>query len=454
MLAADKTNEAANEILLDKMLYLIAQIHRISLRVFFEDEDGVEMTHLHSKWLKKNLGRAGKVTYAKVIEYLLLLDLIEVDDSYKISNYSKSYGIKNRNKLFHVYQVELNHWQPKERKDSMEHTNDGKIILKTIEENISKISVDRAYVELVNINEVNRFRIMNSLYFLYTCTRCASVPAPGSRINLVSVSDDEYGRVHHNLTGIGRKYRPALTIDGEDIYSTDLSASQMYFGIKGLKGYAKMKANSGNWDKVCEKFPDVLKYIEAVLNGEFYNVINEHLGFTHEELKANKVKTLMPIFSKKDPKRKTKYLKALEAKFPTFLKFINTKKKNDYADASRYLQREESSLMIRRVCGRLTELGIWFVPVHDCILSKKGDIALVKQIIEEEGAAYNGYKPHIKTSNWTGAKEKLTVPITKEERADFLLKNTIAYKEHKASEARNRVVNEIIRKRKQKAKSA
>ena len=450
-LKANKNKEATNEILLDKMLFLISEIHRLSLKYFFENEDGIELTHLMSKYLKDNLGRSGGVTYRQVVDYLIFTNIIEVDDSFKTGNYSKSYGLVNRNKLFHVYQVELKHWQPKPRKGSLESTQEGLGVLEAINANIGKILVDMDYVELVNMQEVNRYAILSILYNISSSPKRSNPSKIENKsIKRIYVKTDEYGRVHHNITGVGRTYRPAFTIEGEEIYSVDLSASQMYFSIKGLTGYAKMKANSKDLELAYNKFPDVPKFIESVLSGEFYLAINEYLGFTEEELKANKIKTLMPIFSKKDPKRKTKYLKALETVFPTFLAYINTKKKNDYADAAKYLQSQESMIMIEGVCSKLIELGVWFVPVHDCILCKKGDIDIVKEIIEDTCIKYNGCKPHSKTSNWTGEKQKLKHLRTPEEQASFLLKNIIAYKDHQKQEATNRIVNNIKNKAKRK----
>jgi hypothetical protein len=449
LIKLNQPQKAANEILLDKMLYLTSEIHRVSISKFFENEDGVEMTHLHSKYLKGNLGRAGKVTYKDVVDTLLLVDAIEMDGSYRMGNYSMSYGIKNRNKLLNVYRCELKFWQPKTRKGSLASSDKGSNLLETIVANINKVEVDREYVQLINMHEVNLHSILSIHYNINTSEN------PTTKFGLrrkdimdVRISEDDYGRIHHNLTGVGRKYRPAFTIDGEDIFSTDLSASQMYFSIKGLKSYAKQKANSSDWNAVCKKLPDVPRFINAVLSGEFYSSINKYLNFTEEEMKANKVKTLMPLFSKKDPKRRTKYHKALEEVFPTFLSYINTKKKKDYADAARFLQAEESAFMIENVCARLAELGIWFVPIHDCILSKEGDIPLILAIIEEEGIAYNGFKPNMKSPNWTGSKADLPRTRTQEERAEFLKRNTQDYRERQKREATNRVVNEIKRNRK------
>jgi hypothetical protein len=449
LIKLNQPQKAENEILLDKMLYLISEIHRVSISNYFKNEDGVEMTNLHSKYLKSNLGRAGKVTYKDVVDTLLLVDAIEMDDSYRIGNYSMSYGIKNRNKLLHVYKCELKFWQPKPRKGSLASSDKGSSLLETILTNINKVEVDRDYIQLVTMHEVNLHSILNIHYHI----NASDNPTTNfglSRKDIMDarITEDDYGRIHHNLTGVGRKYRPAFKIDGWDIFSTDLSASQMYFSIKGLKSYAKQKANSNDWNAVCKKLPDVPKFINAVLSGDFYSSINKYLNFTEEEMKANKVKTLMPLFSKKDPKRKTKYYKALEEVFPTFLSYINTKKKKDYADAARFLQAEESAFMIEKVCARLAELGIWFVPIHDCILSKERDMPLVRAIIEEEGVAYNGFKPNMKYINWTGSKADLPRTRTPDERAEFLKRNTLDYRERQKREATHRVVNEIKRKRK------
>jgi hypothetical protein len=449
LIKAKQPEKAANEILLDKMLYLVSEIHRVSISNYFKNEDGVEMTHLHSKYLKGNLARAGKVTYKDVVDTLLLVDAIEIDDSYQMGNHSMSYGIKNRNKLLHVYKCELKFWQPKPRKGSLASSDKGSSFLETIVGNINKVEVDRDYLQLVNMHEVNLHSILSIHYHINTSdTPTTNFGLSRNDIMDVRITEDDYGRIHHNLTGAGRKYRPAFNIDGGDIFSTDLSASQMYFSIKELKSHAKMKASSSDWDVVCEKLPDVPRFINAVLSGEFYSSINEYLNYTKEELKANKVKILMPLFSKKDPKRKTKYYKALEEVFPTFLSYINTKKKKDYANAARFLQTEESTFMIKKVCARLAELGIWFVPIHDCILSREIDMPLVHSIIEEEGLTYNGHKPHMKSTNWTGTKADLPRARTPEERADFLIKNTLDYRERQKREATNRVVNEIKRNRK------
>jgi hypothetical protein len=75
---------------------------------------------------------------------------------------------------------------------------------------------------------------------------------------------------------------------------------------------------------------------------------------------------------------------------------------------------------------------------------------LVRAIIEEEGVAYNGFKPNMKSSNWTGSKADLPRNRISEERSEFLKRNTLDQRDRQKREATNRVVNEIKKKMKVK----
>jgi molybdopterin/thiamine biosynthesis adenylyltransferase len=190
-------------------------------------------------------------------------------------------------------------------------------------------------------------------------------------------------------------------------------------------------------------------FIDAVLMGEFYTSINQHLQFSAEDLKVNKVQTLMPIFSQKDPKRKTKFYKALEAIFPTFLNFVNSKKKDNHADAAKFLQKEESSIMIEKVSARLMSEDFWFLPVHDCILTTISNVERVKAIINEECQLYNGFNPHMKVSDWTGAKLELPLVRSPQEDKSFRTKNILDF----TVEEKRRIRDQQLRHFKNKAKA-
>ncbi len=419
LIKADKLEYASNEILLDKMLFMAAEIHRVSLNNYFLNEDGIELTHLYSKYIKENLKRSGGVTYKEVLDCLFIVDAIDGNSSYFPANYSKSYGLKYRGKKFTEHAIELKYWQPSPRKLPFKKTDEVSNLIEAIKSNISKVQIDKTYLKKVIANETSLLKI---LYYGYSMNALMAKKVGG-----IYAKADDFGRIHHNITNISKTLRPALTVGGESIYSVDLSASQLFFSIKGVVGYAKQKKNTSDWKVIEQKLPDVQKFIDAVLNGKFYTSINQHLQFSAEDLKVNKVKTLMPIFSQKDPKRKTKYYKALETIFPTFLNFVNSKKKENHADAAKFLQTEESSVMIGKVCSRLMSEGFWFLPVHDCILTTINNVDRVKAIIIEECQIYNGFNPHMKVSDWTGAKLELPLFRTPEEDKSFRLKNILDF---------------------------
>jgi len=83
--------------------------------------------------------------------------------------------------------------------------------------------------------------------------------------------------------------------------------------------------------------------------------------------------------------------------------------------------------MIEKVCTRLMSEGFWFLPVHDCILTTINNVDRVKAIIIEECQIYNGFNPHMKVSDWTGAKLELPLFRTTEEDKSFRLKNILDF---------------------------
>jgi hypothetical protein len=442
-------NDANNKILIDKMLFVVSEIFRVQMNSIWDDNHDDGMAHLQAKYLKANLSRSGGVTYKQVIDRLIEIDLIIVNNSYRTLHYSKGYSIKDFQYNLSFHQVPIETWIPKPRVNSIESTPTGEKIIDQIRTNIADITVNRKYIDFVNKTQINLYAICQILYNVdSTIQKKSKRSEHNTGLRDIYITCDDFGRVHHNVTSIGKKYRPAFKIMGEDIWGVDVSGSQLFFIIKKLVAYSKMKANSKDWNVVCQKLPDVPLFIENVLSGKFYISIGDHLDMSEEELKANKIQTLMPIFSKKDPKRKTKYLKALEAIYPTLIGCINTMKKDDYTEAAKYLQREESSVMINNVCDTLIKKGIWFVPVHDCILTLKENIQLVQDAIVESCEKYNGFRPHVKVSNWTGVKVKRAIMYT-EEIKQHKIENILDLKKRE----KMKPINSLLREKKQKQKN-
>lgn len=395
-----------NEILIDKMIYVIYIIHRQIMKQGYRDESDFELAHLKSVYLKKTLGRSGKVTYKNVLDALSIAGIIEYNISYKVNYYSKSFGLKNRNTGKFTTEV-LTHWVPPIKKEKTE--NAGSDELKAhYKENLKLVKVDKNYLALIIINEPS---IEKNYYYIYFVEMLDS----GEPSDLYA-EIDPYGRLHHNLTGAAKILRPGFSLNGEKIFSIDLSASQLFFSIKGFEAYLKQIGNTKDIKVAFDKYPDAKVFIDKVLSGQFYSAINEYLKLSDEELKNNKRNILTPLFSKRDPLKKSKYFKAIETVFPAFSSFIKSLKKKSYENAAHVLQRAESKVMIEKVAMRLfRERKCWFLTVHDSILCLEKDIDYCKAVLLEECKKHTGHHPNIKTEQWTKDKLNLKKSFTENE---------------------------------------
>lgn len=406
-------NDARNDILVDKMQYICSQIHRINIKMYASDA-GFEDVHLSSKYMKANLGRSGKVTYLYVLDKLVQIGLIKRGANYRVNSFSKSHELLIENKLFDEHTTELQHWKPSNRKKarSLVTASDWGLLQARLVENIQKLQIDNRYALDVLNNQLTREKILHVGYSL------KKLSSKNHEDHYVTC--DKNGRVYHNLTGITKQLRPALSLDNnEPLWSIDLSASQMYFAIPCLKAYAKQKAKSADWAVVCGKYPDVQGYIDSVLQGRFYATILDHIE--HAEIRSGnyKVEILKAIFTKQNLKRRSVYSKAIESMYPTFWAYLSSLKKNDYTDAANKLQQEESKVMIVGICMRLLREDCWFLPIHDCIVTTARSIDLVINVIKQEAIAATDYEPHYKVSQWSGEKLHWAQRETEEDWAEY-----------------------------------
>ena len=403
---AGLTEYSNNEILVDKMLYVIYTLHRKLLFDGIVGDASNELINLKAVYLKNNLGRSGGVNYKDVIECLKKIKLLQVRESYLSGEFTKGYGLI-MDIDYDVHSLELLRWNPL-GKSIVQNDSIISKIKDATRENLKRIRVDTNYINELTQREIDPFV---KTYYKYFVKSLVSE----NDLDIYTETDD-YGRLHHNLTGAAKELRPALSVYGEEIHSVDISASQLYFSIKGFEAYLKMKANTTNLYQAKDKFPDSTLFINSVLSGNFYRSINQKLQLSDEDLRKNKINILMPIFSQKDPKRRSKYFKALTDMFPTYMDYVKTLKKDNYEDAARHLQRVESGIVIGKIAARLIEENIWFLTVHDAVLCTKDDIDRVYRIIQDEGLKYTGYQPNLKSLLWSGAKIDFSPSVSIEER--------------------------------------
>jgi hypothetical protein len=86
-----------------------------------------------------------------------------------------------------------------------------------------------------------------------------------------------------------------------------------------------------------------------------------------------------------------------EATYPTVWAFVLHKKKHQYENLAREMQRKESDFVIGTVCERLRKHhpDVAFVTVHDAIMAPAQHIQTVARVIKEEFVRRLGVSPAV-----------------------------------------------------------
>lgn len=210
-------------------------------------------------------------------------------------------------------------------------------------------------------------------------------------------SEDERGRVYHNVACLWSKFRKFLSINGIMLVNVDIKNSQPLLFTKILKDVLSSVAIypisvAPLCDKVrkieksisphlCTIYPssvapkDIVSFIQLVEEGKFYDFIMGNLG--KMERGNFKRRFFAEVFySKLDVE--TKLNRIFKTLFPTVSKVIAFCKKDDHRDLPLAMQKIEADLMIGQVCPRL---NIPFLPVHDSILTLPQHADYVRKVI-------------------------------------------------------------------------
>ena len=202
----------------------------------------------------------------------------------------------------------------------------------------------------------------------------------------------DYGRVHTNLTNLKSDLRKHLRVDGEPLVNLDIRNSQPLVFAALLKEHFGSKAG---------RIPaDVLRYVELVQAGTFYDHLMAEAGIDPTKRDAFKRNLFARIFfCKSDPA--TTEARAFGDCFPGVYRVIRDLKSADYKALSHMLQRRESSLMIGGVASRcMEEIPHAFITtIHDSILCQPRHADAIRSIMLREFAAI-GLIPTIQAENY------------------------------------------------------
>jgi len=244
--------------------------------------------------------------------------------------------------------------------------------------------------------------------------------------------DDSGLRFHSVLTTTRSVLRNALTYDGKEITSIDIANSQPYFSILLLdKSFWAKKSQNLKFKDIISNIlinnkyntisimlsniaetldkPDVQRYINLVVNGEFYNYFEEEYfkrtNSKHKNYREIKSEMFLTLYSDNRyiNKKGTEGKDLFADLFPSVYKVFSIIKKKDNSLLPILLQRIESDVILDSVCRCLT-IQYPKMPIftcHDSIATTSENAQLLKKIMNEALIDYVGSPVKLKEEVWT-----------------------------------------------------
>jgi hypothetical protein len=354
---------------------------------------------ISSKILERNIGR-----YRPHIQFLVDTGVIECDNSYLSGTRCLGYRIAEAYQTAELMRYEL---------------TDPSLIRRFVKADADRIRGKRKYPYLwkwfnahLTIDESIARDIINMEGL--SQAHMISVDSIGSGRWRFKV-DASGRRLHTNLTNLKRELRAALRYDGMPLVEIDVRASQPYFltillreylvCMKGMTTNQVDRLYAGTEDTVNDEYTDVYQYIQAIHEGNFYQLfmtaVNSHTNMNIHCIAEAKRAFYRTAFGKIN--QKSAETKALQVAFPTLHECMIHLKQKDYRSLSHRLQRAEAQGILDRVCGRIAQ-ELPHAPIftiHDSVLTTRPYSERITQIMKEELTHMTGIPPllHVKPHN-------------------------------------------------------
>ena len=380
-------------LLLDRCNWYISAIVKDNLK---NNEAYGTFVNLHSEILKKYLDNR---IYKGIQLCLIGLGIIIENPKYSTSRYSKSFALTPKainltteNTL--VYSKKFNaklktfstlNFSEIESQPVLKKLLNNTAKLLVVEEPlyyVERIMSEPKYVEtdngLIDISEpVNQFKVDRYATFYKSFYALNNITDPkvlfDSSINY-KPTIAKSGRIYHVIASMPKLIRESIrTKSNELIYEVDMCSAQP--SIIFLKW---MKYTQKNNSKHIEK--EYQLCLELLLSGGIYAYIQEKSTFfrslSYEKLKKS---ILSAINAENKPTKPNKELSRL---FPNVMKWVNAiKKKSGYKEVSFLGQSAEANIFVE-VYKEIPDEKFALI-IHDCILTTKKDISLVKNLLED-----------------------------------------------------------------------
>lgn len=301
------------------------------------------------------------IQYAELIEFLELLKLIEVNETYSAGNFSKSYRICTEFLELDFIQFELDFDKIfdniKDKKYWLKKYSDYK---KQINDTYEvKINLTE-YIKWINNNIGTELKpvINNGILetrFL-TKERAYDYINDALKINLgniwFKVSDE--GRFYNSTTNLSYTALPFISLKRRNVKEIDVVNCQPLL--------------------LCGLIKNEL-YKKDVESGIFYQRMANELGKTRNEFKVLSYKYI--FFSNKELKSGSIY-DALNKLYPDFIQELNSLRKQ--INISREMQKIESSIFV----DKISNYDFKMILRHDAVFVYEEDYEIVKRLVEGE----------------------------------------------------------------------
>lgn len=398
----------------DNHLYFIHKIYEEKLFESRYNKDS--FINLHSHTLRSIIGE--RIFY-DVRENLQSKGVIEINHSYSVDNFSKSYRLTDNYRNVKHIQVKLTNEKILQRiykhKQKLINEVPEGIEYEMLYENLTKLNIDYLKAnDFINRNysndpdKYNPYKI--SIDYIH-------------EKNFYFKVDNVAGRVHTNITNLPKELRQFLSYNGQSLINIDISNSQPflfniliqnYFETKQPKTYFSFNSNSfsnfsntstsqlptyKNISPYVVQFEDVKKYVELTSEGKFYEYVMKEGGVKKNKRAEFKKRLFGTVFFCNPSDRYNyKEAKLFNKLFPNVYEIIGNYKKEDYRQLAIKLQRAEAKIMINKVCRRIAEEKpeIFIATIHDSILTTEDNKNYVCDVILSEFEINFNLKPSIK----------------------------------------------------------
>ena len=369
-------------LLLDKHLFVINLIISKNLA---EDNPFNYFVNINSTTLKSMLGDR---YYNDIINNLIELKIININDSYSTSNFSKSYSIKKdiiEKNIPIRTDVKSNRFEEKLKKfinkkfiEINKNPLFNKILLNT--SRLKLLPEYCYYIPLPNFKEfwenqygdfiptyedntAQLFRYDEFANALLRFNETISLNYIYSDIIFYEPKIVNSGRVYHMVASVPRLIRHCLrTKKNELLYEIDMASAQPSILILEYLKHLKLNPNIINKDEEN----DAKKCLKALLEGKIYKYVQDNSNH-YKELPYNVLKkSILTTLNAK--KNNSIYNQELLRLFPFFMKWINNIKKNEgHKRVSSIGQTAEANIFVN-VYNDI-KLDVFALIIHDCILT-------------------------------------------------------------------------------------